>query len=544
MYKVRDKFEDIFKQKFDGFKVEPPRQVFQKISKDKVFHTYRQKKRIPSQWILFILFSSAIISGILFYHTEHQAISEKHPLHKPIVTNETIQPKDNTPTTANTINNASDNKYIAQLQPVTKENIQVIKQKKQYYIFAGNDTIICDNKFLLTIHTNLKSFNGQWICSNKNIKIFSPKSKNTFVRFDKTGVYQFIYSGFYNQIFVADTISVMVTGLPPKNRFTDTTICGLNLRLPKVNNIKWKDIFNTLQITETSKDYLFTSEKPQVTQIIREAISENCTFIDTVFIRFNQSNNFSDFSYEITDAFCHQKGKISINDHNNYTYLFDSLPVKNTKIIHTIPGNHKLTIQDKNGCKKDILFSISKTGKILPDFSVFSLTNNTNTPIYFHNKTTIDAINFDTYNNIKFFWDFGDNNTSKEPNPEHTYTKQGTYNVTLNVIFNDECQEKIQKQIVIKPNSGIQYPNVFSPNGDGKNDIFFVQIKNLTEFKGEIFSSVSGEKVFEWTDISKGWNGKINGNNDAPEGIYYFVLKGKDKNGHLFIKKSSLYLKR
>ncbi len=539
---MKDRFEDIFKQKFDGFEVNPPQEVFQRISANKVMQPQAALNISKKIWVISaILITTAIISGIIFFNPS-QPIPNKQ-LTKPIVKKNT-QSESNTPI-----------KETKPTQPIIKQNKPEIisnhinpttsqKTNSGYHLFAGRDTFICGNEFSLIAKTNLKSFRGQWVCGNKNVTILSPKSRQTLARFTKKGTYQFIYSGFYNQTFMTDTIAIMVMGLPPANRFSDSSICGLNFELQKVKNIKWIACQNIDQITEDKKVYRFKSKTYQTAQVIREATSGTCVFTDTVLLRFNQPTDFSDFTYQINDAFCHQKGKITTNFRGNYTCFLDGKPVQNPKTIFAEPGNHILTIQDKNGCKKDFPVTINKTGKILPDFSPFSLTNNANTPVYFHNQTTVDAIDFDEFENIRFFWEFGDGKVSKESDPEHTFKKAGTYKITLTVVYNDACQEKLQKQIVIKPNSVLQYPNVFSPNGDGKNDIFFVQAKDLTEFKGQIFSSTSGEKVFEWTDPAKGWNGKINGNNDAPEGIYYFVLQGKGKDGKLFIKKSNLYLKR
>lgn len=540
---MKNKFEDIFKQKFDGFEANPPQEVFQRISANKTMQPQSAFSRIPNQvWVISaILITVAIISGIILYNPL-QPTSNNQPI-KHIV-KENIQPEKTTPTKETNPTQP----IINQTKPVltSKDNSETTQQPKnsKHFLFVGKDTFICGNKFPLIAKTNLKSFRGQWVCSNKNAKILSPKSTKTIVHFSKKGTYQFIYSGFYNQSFMADTIAIMIMGLPPKNRFVDTAICGLTVQLSKIKNIKWIGLQNIEQIIETKKVYKFKSKNYQSAKIIREAISGTCTFSDTVLLRFNQPSNFSDFSYQVNDAFCHEKGKITTNFRNNYTCFLDNEFVQNPKIIYAEPGNHILTVQDNNGCKKDIPLVINKTGKILPDFSSFSLTNNANMPIYFHNKTTIDAIDVDEFDNVKFLWNFGDKKVSKEMNPEHTYKKASIYKVSLSIIYNDGCQEKIQKQIVIKPNSDLQYPNVFSPNGDGKNDIFFIQAKNLIEFKGQIFSSTSGEKVFEWTDPAKGWDGKINGNDNAPKGIYYFVLEGKGKDGKLFIKKSNLYLKR
>ena len=539
---MKDRFEDILKQKFDGFEVMPSQEVFQKISENKLMQPQTVLNRIHRQiWVVSAIIITAAIMSVIYF-SSNQSILNTQP--NTSITEEPILPK----TTTHRETQPSTQQATKQTPPVlteTKTNISKPAQTEtKKYIFVGKDTIICGNEIALIVRTNLKSFLGQWLCSNKNAKLVSPKSFKTIVRFSKIGTYQFIYSGFYDQTFMADTISVMVMGLPPANRFMDTSICGLTAKLSISNNVKWTVLKGNSQITTTNQTYNVASKESQSAQVIREATSGTCVFTDTVLFRFNKPADFSDFSFHIDNALCHQKGKITTDFHGNYVCLFDSELVKNPKVIYAEPGNHLLTIQDNNNCKKDFPIVISETGKILADFSTFSLTNNANMPVYFHNQTTIDAIDYDEYDNVKFFWDFGDNKTSNEANPEHTFKKPGTYNVVLTVSNNDICQEKSQKQIIIKPNSAIKYPNVFSPNGDGKNDIFFISATNLVEFKGEIFSSATGEKVFEWSDPAQGWNGKINGNDDAPEGIYYFVIKGKGKDGKLFVKKSNLYLKR
>ena len=64
--------------------------------------------------------------------------------------------------------------------------------------------------------------------------------------------------------------------------------------------------------------------------------------------------------------------------------------------------------------------------------------------------------------------------------------------------------------------------NVFTPDGDGKNDKFDLnQFANVKDFHIEIFNRW-GKKVFESSDLSNQWDGKINGN-PADEGVYYWM---------------------
>ena len=70
----------------------------------------------------------------------------------------------------------------------------------------------------------------------------------------------------------------------------------------------------------------------------------------------------------------------------------------------------------------------------------------------------------------------------------------------------------------VKPETTIDVPTAFTPNGDGNNDLIFVRgwgIKSLIEFK--VYNRW-GQLVFETSDIKQGWDGYFNGkqqNNDT-----------------------------
>jgi len=74
-------------------------------------------------------------------------------------------------------------------------------------------------------------------------------------------------------------------------------------------------------------------------------------------------------------------------------------------------------------------------------------------------------------------------------------------------------------------NCGGEYiPNVFTPNGDGQNDIFKVTVKGATCFHGEIFNRW-GVKVYEWNDALGGWDGIIMQTHKiAADGTYYYII--------------------
>ena len=76
--------------------------------------------------------------------------------------------------------------------------------------------------------------------------------------------------------------------------------------------------------------------------------------------------------------------------------------------------------------------------------------------------------------------------------------------------------------------------NLFSPNGDGKNDNLVVFLTQLPlNFQFQIFNR-SGVLVYETDNpaeaMNSGWDG-TNNNQPAPNGMYYWYVKGKYPNG-------------
>lgn len=84
------------------------------------------------------------------------------------------------------------------------------------------------------------------------------------------------------------------------------------------------------------------------------------------------------------------------------------------------------------------------------------------------------------------------------------------------------------------------YPNIFSPNGDGVNDVwkpFFFQEGRAVE----IFNRW-GNKIYEINDIKSQWEGDTESGIECSEGVYYFMVKGRHPND--LITKGSIQLVR
>ena len=107
--------------------------------------------------------------------------------------------------------------------------------------------------------------------------------------------------------------------------------------------------------------------------------------------------------------------------------------------------------------------------------------------------------------------------------PEHDFTEAGTYSLTATNFCGSASDEVIINPGICK----VYMPNAFTPNGDGKNDLFKVLgTEKLVSMHLMIFNRW-GEMIFETRDKEKGWDGKLNGKL-APVGNYIYMLQFKD----------------
>jgi gliding motility-associated-like protein len=83
------------------------------------------------------------------------------------------------------------------------------------------------------------------------------------------------------------------------------------------------------------------------------------------------------------------------------------------------------------------------------------------------------------------------------------------------------CVDTVQTIVTVL--EGILIPNVFSPNGDGTNDEFFIPNSGLKEYKIEIYDRW-GVLIFESTAPEIHWDGRSTSGNLCTDGTYYYIL--------------------
>ncbi|WP_428658577.1 gliding motility-associated C-terminal domain-containing protein [Runella sp.] len=131
------------------------------------------------------------------------------------------------------------------------------------------------------------------------------------------------------------------------------------------------------------------------------------------------------------------------------------------------------------------------------------------------------------------------------PDNEGQCGKETCYRLEINtqdalIISNRICAEPPPS--LCNPLGHLFVPDVFTPNGDGVNDLF--------EVKGEVDGDPQiliydrwGSVIFHNSINVRNWNGAINGS-PAPPGAYLYRINVTDKVGRTFVKRGTVSLLR
>ena len=141
-----------------------------------------------------------------------------------------------------------------------------------------------------------------------------------------------------------------------------------------------------------------------------------------------------------------------------------------------------------------------------------------------------------------------------EEDTQYTFNESGTYNIVL--------KTKLEREDIMDPDSVVititisesrlKFPNAFSPNGDGINDIFGAKgandpghpehYKNIVEFRAIIINRW-GQKLYEWTDLDGGWDGTFHGH-PVKDGVYFLQVNAKGADGKKYHIRKDINLLR
>jgi gliding motility-associated-like protein len=133
-------------------------------------------------------------------------------------------------------------------------------------------------------------------------------------------------------------------------------------------------------------------------------------------------------------------------------------------------------------------------------------------------------------------WDFGDGNATLSSNSaSHTYNKPGKYMLTCRTEKGEELTRPIEVLGTVS--------NVFTPNGDGQNDEFYVDAPFLEELSVKIYGR-TGRMEYEITSPGQRWDGKDQNGKELPEGTYFYDIFARSGNGQMINQRGTINIYR
>lgn len=255
-----------------------------------------------------------------------------------------------------------------------------------------------------------------------------------------------------------------------------------------------------------------------------------------------EGGNFSGISLDeiIVQPQCKEPGKgmikvIRTPGLAQYTYTLNGSAANNTGVFeHLDPGDYLVEVTTPGGCYLDTTVTVPlfdqpapvvQVHQVNPDCSSGGRVWFTITPDQGQNK--IIHNNKDTVSAAFEFSDLAEG-------PHH-----------FSVVDQYYCELDAKDVIVSLEGScdTVYFPSAFTPNNDGKNDLFRGSgNRSVKNYQLTVYNRW-GQVVFATTNILNGWNGKVN-ETEQSAGIYVWVASYINKSGQLKSRKGTVVLLR
>jgi gliding motility-associated-like protein len=109
------------------------------------------------------------------------------------------------------------------------------------------------------------------------------------------------------------------------------------------------------------------------------------------------------------------------------------------------------------------------------------------------------------------------------------FENAGIYPVALKAVNEWGCADTLIKVVQVEEDVLFFMPNTFTPNDDGRNDLFRPVTRGVKNLGLKIFNRW-GQLLYETTDPSAGWDGSYKGS-ACQEGVYVWKAAITTKSG-------------
>jgi len=418
------------------------------------------------------------------------------------------------------------------------------------YSVIGTSSAGCTNTAVTTITVNSTptlSVNNPNICSGQtatltvtgantytwsNTVIGSSQTVNPLT----TTIYTVSGTDLNGCISTTVTTSTVSVSATPTITINSATICeGQSTTLSAIGatNYTWSTAETTSSINTTpaiTATYSVSGDNGGCSASASTTVS--VTPLPTITASSNLTNGCAPFCINFIDIVSPSATNIIYNFGDGNTSI-----TNNPNHCYTTAGSYTVTAIATNsllGCSSTFTLPIINVN-ITPiaDFNITEgNTVSVGTDVHFTNS----SLNADTY-----LWEIlciGE--TFISTNINKIISDTGICCIDLIAITNNGCSDTISKCITVISETSIVIPNVFTPNGDNKNDVFKIKSTGLKSLNCSIFNRW-GLQIYEWEGINGYWDGTIKAGM-APDGTYYFIFNYTDQKGITKTEKGFLTL--
>ncbi|MCB9290831.1 MAG: gliding motility-associated C-terminal domain-containing protein [Lewinellaceae bacterium] len=210
------------------------------------------------------------------------------------------------------------------------------------------------------------------------------------------------------------------------------------------------------------------------------------------------------------------------------------------------PGTYDIAIEDATGCRAELQFQLEEPNEL----QVVLLANiqAEDNSIQIGDSIQLQAlVNIPAEEVDKVYWQ--PDSLGCDTCLSATFSPQISTIFSVQVTDINGCTAEDMERVIVRKNYNVFIPNVFSPNGDGRNDAFMIFAgKEVKEIKTFMVFNRWGETVFEHynfqpNDPAHGWDGAFRGQpmNDA---VFVYFAEIEMVDGQVVLFKGDVTLMR
>lgn len=227
----------------------------------------------------------------------------------------------------------------------------------------------------------------------------------------------------------------------------------------------------------------------------------------------------------------------TVNGTGTYAYNWNTSPPQTTATVNAPAGsNYTLTVTDtESGCQLDTLVSIPGYGVLTALFSP-----NPNLECIPFNQNLVTLIDLSIGADSGRWLINGADSFSYNlgQNPTVLFDQFGEYEVSLIVYNQGGCIDTFTTTVCILEPLTLFIPNSFTPNGDGRNELFKAEGMGIVEFEMSLYTR-QNQKFFSCNTVGCGWDGTYKGE-PVPIGVYAYIINATFNTGEKFSKSGTV----